>query len=176
MDAGVNSLPDVTDKNFTIKNLTFREPSGWAGGVLVASDLAAQIRNGLVEIEPSRIYVFAFYKVKNGSINIKSLDVQNPTGADVSVKGVNFLSSRGGYSAQPGPGICPVEGYFGFPPVVESFSTTNVSLTPSGFSGNPVNSFPLNDRVTVYIFLLQTQTGMPYKWIQGIIPTGKEQK
>ena len=168
MDAGVNTLPDVTDKNFTVKNTTYKEPAGWVGGFSILIDLMAQIRNWSVEIEPSRINVFAFYKVEAGGISVKSIDVQNPTRSDVTVMGVGFTSTEGGYNVVAGPSIHPIEGNYGIPPVAQPNSTTSISLLPSGYTGNPNNTFS-GGSVGMIVRLVHTQTGMQYKWIQGTI-------
>lgn len=125
--------------------------------------------NNLTKRMSCPVDVFAFYQVERDSLSIKSLDIQNPTSHDISVKVVNFAFGQEVYNAQPGPSIQPFSGYYGFSPVVAGKSTTTVPISPSGYSGNPANSFPSSGNVMVTIFLLQTQTGMPYKWVQGNI-------
>ena len=74
------------------------------------------------------------------------------------------------YVSQPGPGIGPADGYYyGFPPVAGRQKTTTISLVPSGYEGNPTNTFSINQSVMIFIRLVHTQTGLPYRKIQGNI-------
>ncbi len=168
MDAGVNTLPDIVDKNFTAQVTTFREPSGWVGIMGFGSDMLAQLRNELVEIEPKKITAFAFYKKENHATNIKSLDIHNPTGAGITAVRVGFTSSQGNYDVEAGPSIRPKEGYYGIPPVIQPGTTTTVSLVPSGYRENLTNSFSIVN-VGIIVWLVQTDTGMAFKLIQGIV-------
>jgi RHS repeat-associated protein len=175
MDGGVKNLPDINDSSRTIKKpISIDVPSAAVGAIGIGVDLLIAHRNFMVSQERSRINVFAFYRVEGESLSIKSLDIQNPTAADVTITGVRFSSSQLRYSAQPGSSIYPQDGnIYAFSPVAKARDTTTISLIPSGYTGNPTNTF-LNGciggcAVGIIIRLVQTRTGMQYKWIQGII-------
>jgi hypothetical protein len=160
--------PDVSDPGITIQSPSFRDPSAIAGAAAYGSDLMILMRNSYVEHVSSKINVFAFYKVEGGNISVKSLDVQNPTGSEVTVKAVGFMSNQGGYNVKAGPGINPMNGYYGIGPAAQPNSTTTIKLDPSGFSGNPTNTFS-DGNVGINVWLVHTGTGMQYKWIPGTI-------
>ena len=162
-----NTLPDIADPRFSIKQPAVKDPSAVFGLMGLVNDVLLYYRNRAVETEDSRINVFAFYKVGEDGYGIQSLDIQNATGADVSVKGVLFSSSQSVYEAQPGPSIQPINGYYGFSPVARANSTTTVSIVPSGNSKNPMNIFANDQNVQMIISLWHTQTGMQYKLIKG---------
>ncbi len=167
IDAGTNTLPDVTNNGFTVRQPTYKEPSAVVDSLGLVNDILLYFRNRAVEKEKSKINVFAFYKVGEDGYSIQSLDIQNPTGADVSVMSIVFSSGQGSYEPQPGPRIQPVNGYYGFPPVARAGNTTTVSIVPSGVASNPTNTFANNQSVTILISLLETQLGFPYKLIRG---------
>ena len=167
MDAGTNTLPDVTNNRYTVKQPTYKQPSAVVDALGLRNDILLYFRNRAVEKEQSKINVFAFYKVGVNGYSVQSLDIQNPTGAKISVENVSFSHGETRYNAQPAPRIQSLESrYYGFLPIIEPYSTTTVSVIPSGYGGNQTNSF-YDLFVAIDVLLVQDQTGFRYKAIQG---------
>jgi hypothetical protein len=119
-----------------------------------------------------------FYKVDGGSISVKSMDVQNNGSGLVIVKDVTFSGpSTGGrpghyYGANPGPSISPGPAYSGFSPIVPPNSTATINLVPSGYSGNPSNTFYPGRGVLMIVRMalpVNDTSTLPYATIRGTI-------
>jgi hypothetical protein len=134
------------------------------------------------------INVYASYTVGNNSYNIEALDVQNPSSSAVTLNRVSIMTpstnctgqfcttSYKGYPVNTGAKLYPKGGYYQGVGVAQPRSTTTISLIPSGFNGNPNNTFLYNitaglmQSIKIRIGLNDASTGFIYPEINGFIP------
>ncbi len=132
--------------------------SGFAqsANALDVANTAFGIKNNFdVMFGKKEISIYANYEdSKNGSRSIDSITIINMSGWHISVRSVSIVIRNQGcsvskeaitlmqspYLLYPKPSISSPKDYSSFPPSIPPYSIRDVSLIPSGYSGNPNNT------------------------------------